>query len=243
MTTRYPQTPSSDGKDEETAQIFTFSWDTTTMALSRYRSRFFLIYIDGQNHLEPGKRIHSSLNAVSWYSNHHSKKGPKVASFWLNCSRGNGDEDSSGALYQLVHADPPLVRSTGRKRKEVSADGGVATVDCEEFEVLLPEEGLIRQCYYCLSWEDDGRRYSQIKHDKYWCSKVRVFSTRAQFSLWLTECHVYSVRRKGVCYPRSLQRRNLEQTFFTPSKGKASIRDILDGYRCKVPVCNLHRTL
>ena len=83
-------------------------------------------------------------------------------------------EDLDGALYRLCHADPPFVRRTGRKRKEVSADDGVATVECEEFEVLLPEEGLIRQCYYCLSWEDGERRYSQIKDDKYWCSKVRV---------------------------------------------------------------------
>lgn len=88
-------------------------------------------------------------------------------------------EDSDGTLYQLLHADPPLVRRTGRKRKEASADDENSTVECEEFEVLLPEEGLIRQCYYCLSWEDDGRRYSQIKHDKYWCSKVRVPSKRA----------------------------------------------------------------
>lgn len=143
------------------------------MALSRYRSRFFLIYVNGQ-HLDSGRRIHSSLNVVSWHSNRHSKKGPKVTSFWLNCSGGNGDEkDSNGALYQLLHADPPLVRRTERKRKEVSADDGVSVVDCEEFEVLLPEEGLIRQCYYCLSWEDDEHRYSHIKHDKYWCSKVR----------------------------------------------------------------------
>lgn len=93
-------------------------------------------------------------------------------------------EDLDGALYGLCHADPPLVRRTGRKRKEVSADDGAATVDCEEFEVLLPEEGLIRQCYYCLSWEDDERRYSQIKDDKYWCSKVRAsFKTRARFGL------------------------------------------------------------
>lgn len=182
MTTGLPQTPPSDDKGMETAQIVTFSWDTATMALSRYRSRFFLIYVTGQHHLEPGKRIHSSLNVVSWYSNRHSKKGPKVASFWLNSSRGSGAEgDSNGALYQLLHADPPLVRSTGRKRKEVSADDAASTADCEEFEVLLPEEGLIRQCYYCLSWEGDERRYSQIKHDKYWCSKVSVSSRRAQF--------------------------------------------------------------
>lgn len=178
MAAGYPQTPSSDSG--ETIQIVTFSWDAATMALSRYRSRFFLIHVNGRHHLGTGQRIHSSLNAVSWHSNHHSKKGPKVASFWLNCSRGNGDEeDSNGVLYQLLRADPPLVRRTGRKRKEVSADDGVSTVECEEFEVLLPEEGLIRQCYYCLSWEDGERRHSQLKHDKYWCSRVRVpFKTR-----------------------------------------------------------------
>ena len=176
MTTGSSQAIPSDDKNRETAQIATFAWDTAIMALSRYRSRFFLVYVSGLHSLEHEKRIHSSLNIVSWHSNHHSKKGPKVASFWLNCSRGNGDvEDSSGALYQLIHADPPLVRRTGRKRKEVSADDGVSAVNCEEFEVLLPEEALIRQCYYCLSWEDSKHRHSQIRNDKYWCSKVRSF--------------------------------------------------------------------
>ena len=83
-------------------------------------------------------------------------------------------DDPSGVYYQLLHADPPLVRLTGRKRKEVSADDGTSTIECCELEVLVPEEGLIRQCYYCLSWEDGEGRYSQMKHDKYWCSRVRV---------------------------------------------------------------------
>ena len=184
-----PQTPLNDEKDKEATAIITFTLDTATMALSRYRSRFFLVYGDIHHLLDPGKRIHSPLNIVSGHSNRHSKKGPKVASFWLNCSKGNGDvDDPSGVFYQLIHADPPLVRRTGRKRKEVSADNGVSTIDCYEFEVLVSEEGLIRQCYYCLSWEDDVRgRYSQIKHDKYWCSRVRVSSKPVRLSLRLTE--------------------------------------------------------
>jgi hypothetical protein len=180
MTAGSLQTAPNDDKDDDAARIITFIWDTTTMALSRYRSRFFLVYVNGQHTPAPGKHIHSSLNVVSWHSNHHSKQGPKVASFWLNCSRGNGDpEDPNDVLYQLSHADPPLVHRTGRKRKEGSGDNGVSTIDCYEFEVLVPEGGLIRQCYYCLSWEDDERRYSQIKlkHDKYWCAKVCVFKT------------------------------------------------------------------
>ena len=171
------QTSPSDEKDEEATPIVTVTLAMATMALSRYRSKFFLVYGDAHHLLEPGKRIHSSLNVVSGHSNRHSKKGPKVTSFWLNCSQGNGDAgDPNGVFYQLIHADPPLVRRTGRKRKEVSADNGVSTTDCHEFEVLVSEEGLIRQCYYCLSWEENERgRYSQIKHDKYWCSRVRGF--------------------------------------------------------------------
>jgi len=172
-----PHTPPSDDKDKAATRIVTFAWDTATMALSRYRSKFFLVYANDHRFLEPGKRFHSSLNVVSWHSNQHSKRGPKVASFWLNCSRGNGDaEDPDGVWYQLLHADPPMVRRTGRKRKEISADDGASAIDCYELEVLVPEEGLIRQCYYCLSWEDGERRYSQIKHDKYWCSSVCVSS-------------------------------------------------------------------
>jgi len=188
ISTGTSQTPLNDREDKGVALIATFTWDTTTIALSRYRSKFFLVHGDVHHPLEPGKRIHSPLNVVSWDSNRHSKKGPKVASFWLNCSQGNGDvDDPSGVFYQLIHADPPLVRRTGRKRKEVSAENGVSTLDCYEFEVLIPEEGLIRQCYYCLSWEDNERgRYSQIKDDKYWCSRVRVFSQPVQLSSWLT---------------------------------------------------------
>lgn len=169
------------------------------MALSRYRSRFFLVHAGGHHLLDPRARLHSSLNVVSWDLNRHSKMGPKVTSFWLNCSRGNGDaDDPTGVLYQLSHADPPLVRRTGRKRKEFSANGGVTAVNCHEFEVLVPEEGLIRQCYYCLCWEDNARdRYSQIKYDKYWCSKVRVSSKFIQVSLWLTEHNVCQCKKKG----------------------------------------------
>lgn len=186
ITNGSPRTPLSNVKDKEASRIVTFTWDAATMALGRYRSKFFLVYASEHRLLEPGKRFHSSLNLVSGHSNRHSKKGPKVTSFWLNCSGGNGDaDDPNGVLYQLSRADPPLVRRTGRKRKEVSADNGTSTVDCYELEVLVPEEGLIRQCYYCLSWEEDGRRYSHIQHDKYWCSSVRG-SSKFPIWLWLT---------------------------------------------------------
>ena len=183
------QTTLGDDKDKEATSTLTFTWDTSPIALSRYRSRFFLVYANGNRLLEPRKRLHSSLNVISLHSNRHSKKGPKVASFWLNCSRGNGDpDDQHGVFYRLLHADPPLVRRTGRKRKEVSAVDGVSTIVCYEFEVLVAEEGLVRQCYYCLTWEDDERsRHSEIKDDKYWCSRVRVFSAPAQLTLWLTD--------------------------------------------------------
>ena len=184
MTTGSPQTSLSDDKVKEAPQIVTFTWDSATVALSRYRSRFFLVYVDGQHLPEPGKRIHSSLNVVSWHSNHHSKKGPKVDSFWLNCSREDSDpEDPNGVLYRLLDVDPPLVRRTGRERNETSAADAASTVGCDEFEVLVPEEGLIRQCYYCLSWEDDEHRYSEIKHDKYWCSKVRGSAEPSQLRI------------------------------------------------------------
>lgn len=174
MTTKSSQTPPSDDNDMEIAGIFTFTWDGSTVALSRYRSRFFLVYIEGNRQPNSRKSIHSALNAVSWHSNHHSRKGPKIVSFWLNCSRGNDEsEDQNNLLYQFLHAEPPLVRRTGRKRKEDPAGNKGSTIDCEEFEVLVPEEGLIRQCYYCLSWEDNEHRYSEIKHDKYWCSKCK----------------------------------------------------------------------
>ena len=199
MATGSPQTPLRDDEDPKSARIFTFTWDAVTMALSRYRSRFFLVYVDGRYLHEPGKRIHSSLNVVSWHLNHHSKKGPKIASFWLNGDQRDGDsEDPNDILYQLFHADPPLVRHTGRKRKEASPDGGAdLTVDCDELEVLVPEEGLIRQCYYCLSWEDNEHRYSHMKHDKYWCSKVRVSSKHVQFNVWLTEYDTHQCKKRG----------------------------------------------
>ena len=225
--TRPPQTPPSDDKDKEATQIVTFTWDAATLALGRYRSAFFLVYANEHRLLEPGKRFHSSLNVVSSHSNRHSKKGPKVASFWLNCSRGNGDaEDPNGVYYQLLNADPPMVRRTGRKRKEVSADNGASTIDCHELEVLVPEGGLIRQCYYCLSWEDDGLRYSQIKYDKYWCSKVRVSSKSAQPRLWLTK---HSVRRKGVFCLLSPRRKSREYVWagiFTTLKERACMYDV-----------------
>ena len=58
----------------------------------------------------------------------------------------------------FIDSKPPVARLTGRTRIERSKcthDNGKEIVSYE-VEVTLPDEGLQRQCYYCLCWESGG---------------------------------------------------------------------------------------
>jgi len=107
--------------------------------------------------------------------------------FWLNpdvpSSPYNPEEPGfedkkyiGSTIHELLDAEPQVVRLTGRKRKEISRafnDEG-KEIECVEVEVLIPESGLLHQCYYCLAWELAGEteRFESCGKHAYWCSSV-----------------------------------------------------------------------
>lgn len=76
----------------------------------------------------------------------------------------------------LLDSETPVARLTGRTRAEKSnnwQDNGKEIV-CHEVEVIMPDEGLVRQCYYCLGWEGEGEetRLTSFADETYWCESV-----------------------------------------------------------------------
>ncbi len=74
-----------------------------------------------------------------------------------------------------------------RSEKRVGSKDAQEVVVCYEVEVLIREEELRRQCYYCLEFESSegggGSRYKPLatttgeeEDDVFWCQSVRVFS-------------------------------------------------------------------
>ena len=130
-------------------------------------------------------RISKSLNdpkAASNETEEHTRNH-----FWLNpnvpSSPYNPEEPDFGekkyigsTIHELLDAEPQVARLTGRKRKEVSRafDEEGKEVECVEVEVLIPESGLLHQCYYCLAWETEGEteRFNSCGDDTYWCASV-----------------------------------------------------------------------
>ncbi len=75
-------------------------------------------------------------------------------------------------IHMLLDAEPQVARRTGRMRSETIPGTG-EVVACYEVEVLVPEEGLRRQCYYCLQYEYDLPRFNACGDDIFWCNTVR----------------------------------------------------------------------
>jgi hypothetical protein len=148
-------------------------------ALSRADGGIFLIVYYARypfQEFTPGHRIHCRLNVM--YENTRESTLPG-STFWLNCNAGS--DYLSPLVAALLSAKPPIVRRTGRKRKEISVESVNkygAEIECSEFEVLITEDGLCRQCYYCLDWEENDRRHHKLHKDIYWCSQVRKLSYR-----------------------------------------------------------------
>jgi hypothetical protein len=141
-----------------------------SLSLSRHGSTWFLTYPRAYGMLSyPGQRIHARLNAST------SEVGERTRVIWFN-SDWTGTGTMANPFNILMDASPGVVRATGRKRMEKSCriDGG--EIESVEFEVLVPDEGLLRQCYYCLDWEQSGvPRFAKCisaNDDDYWCPSV-----------------------------------------------------------------------
>jgi hypothetical protein len=144
------------------------------LSLSRHGSTWFLTYPRAYGMLSyPGQRIHAQLNASTT-----SEVRESAHVIWFN-SDWTGTGTMANPFNILVDASPGVVRATGRKRTEKSCRIEGEEVESVEFEVLVPEEGLLRQCYYCLDWEQPGvPRFAKcisVNDDDYWCPSVCRF--------------------------------------------------------------------
>lgn len=113
-----------------------------------------------------GQRIYARLNVPE------PDVGERHRFVWLNSDwRGQG---SATPLNILQESDPPAVRLTGRTRMEKRHGKADEEGECVEMEVLAAEEGLLRQCYYCLDWEQDNvaRFLNCGTDDVFWCPSV-----------------------------------------------------------------------
>ncbi|EIM86599.1 uncharacterized protein STEHIDRAFT_156905 [Stereum hirsutum FP-91666 SS1] len=178
----------------ESNQVFTLvsrHFSFLPLSLSRYKRQWFLTYPRAYGMVAyPGQRIFCTLNTPdstvdSTYASRH---------FWLNATfksepynpDSDGDKKFVGSpIHMLLDSENQGVRLTGRMRTESSnypPEHGKDIV-CYEVEVLFPDEGLLRQCYYCLCWEACGpiRRFSQYGDDTFWCEECEKRGQTASF--------------------------------------------------------------
>jgi len=157
------------------ARIFTFRSRHSAfieLSLSRQGSQWFLTYPRAYGMVSyTGQRIHSRLNVAA------SDIAERPRCFWFN-SHWLQEDTTAHPLNILLESNPPAIRPTGRTRLE-KRQGivGREEIECAEMEVLVPEDGLLRQCYYCLEWEQDNvPRFGKCGwgNDVYWCSSCQV---------------------------------------------------------------------
>jgi len=101
--------------------------------------------------------------------------------FWFN-----SDNEYLATLENLLQADTPFLRLTGRSRMERRAsDGPKVQIEAKEVEVLICDEGLSRKCAFCGYWESIGSaRFLKVGMDKedplYWCGSKDCIEENSQ---------------------------------------------------------------
>ncbi|KAK7454016.1 hypothetical protein VKT23_011527 [Stygiomarasmius scandens] len=155
-------------------------------SLSRYKRKWYLTYSRPYGMVDPpGTRIFCSLNAPD----ETMEEAYARRCFWLNPNVPGAPykPDDPGYATQmwigspihiLLDSKPSVVKLTGRTRTEKSSvrGKGEEEIACFELEVTIPDEGLLRQCYYCLAWEAGGamERWKSCGDDVFWCPMVRI---------------------------------------------------------------------
>ena len=180
--------------DPEVTLIYSPSFANLSVSLSRYRNQWFLTYPRPYGlTIIPGQRIHALLNVVSNGTEDDLKRSRHF--FWLNSNSGSDcqPDNLSGnvilgepfhilldADIESCKADRPI--AAGREVSFALRDKGKVRIG-HEIEVLIPEEGLLRQCYYCLAWEAEGpmEHWKPCGDETYWCPDVRFLSSFNHF--------------------------------------------------------------
>lgn len=87
-------------------------------------------------------------------------------------------------IHIVLDSQTPVARLTGRTRteKSKSAQDNGKEIVVHEVEVIIPDEGLLRQCYYCLAWEASGEttRWAAFADDSYWCESVSLATSHTK---------------------------------------------------------------
>jgi len=153
------------------------------MSLSRYQRKWFLTYPRAYGMAAyPGQRIVYSLNRPE-YSEKESEDHARRF-FWLNPTsethpytpnETTPTTNMSSPIHIILDSNTPVAKLTGRMKVQPSNFGpdNKSERACYEVEIIMPEEGLLRQCYYCLDWEYESmkpwHRFKACGDDTYWC--------------------------------------------------------------------------
>ncbi|KAK7454024.1 hypothetical protein VKT23_011535 [Stygiomarasmius scandens] len=168
-------------KDPEVIGFYSRHSAGITESLSRYKRKWYLTYSRPYGMVDPpGTRIVCSLNTPDeTVSEEYARRH-----FWLNPDMPGApykpdDPDYatqkwiSSPIHILLDAEPSVARLTGRTRAQKSRVYGEGDKEilCFEVEVTIPDEVLLRQCYYCLAWEGEGpgKRWKPCGDDMFWC--------------------------------------------------------------------------
>lgn len=139
--------------------------------------------------------------------------------FWFN-----SDNNVFATLENMLDADTPCIRLTGRSRMETCAVyGSKAEIEAKEVEVLICDEGLSRKCAFCGQWENvDGLRYLKVGMDKedplYWCrSGVNLFfiplSRLLNTDEWLFQLCIKNNSQSVMAKLRRFPRKSTQPSF------------------------------
>ncbi|KAF5387520.1 hypothetical protein D9757_006595 [Collybiopsis confluens] len=177
--------PSPATPQAEIIQLRSRHFFSVPLSLSRFQRRWFLTFPRTYGLPDPdSQRIVCLLNspdfsATDQHAHRHFWLNPSCRSQRYNPSDSTTKFATLSPLHLLLDSESPVARLTGRIRAERSNDphDGGKQIACYEVEVMAPNEGLLRQCYYCLSWEGRGaaktRFSSSGSSDVYWCSSCQ----------------------------------------------------------------------
>ena len=126
------------------------------------------------NTISPERNLRNAIDEKE------EEPGKAQRKIWIQINDGwkpNGPELPGGVPGMLLESEPCVARLTGRTRSELDPYKK-AQVVCHEVEILIDDEGLRRQCYYCLSYEwstnRSPNRFSDCGGGAYWCKIVRA---------------------------------------------------------------------
>ena len=157
-----------------------------SMALHRRRNVWHIVWARGYG-MASTKHV-ATLNSPrdsDSISNPSSSQTPGRHRFWFN-----SDNSYLATLENVLQAEPPFLRLTGRSRSEIrNSHEPKVQIEAKEVEVLICDEGLSRKCAFCGQWEGEyDVRFLRVGIDKddplYWCgSGVSSFCSLSELML------------------------------------------------------------